>query len=67
MGMGAIDRESAPGAELRGVSTPYREGPPIADFLMNGRRLIRISNGVYRPFLCIKGVATLGRPYGFVR
>lgn len=43
---GTIDRESMPGAKLRSTSTPYRQGPPIADFLMNGRRLIRISNGV---------------------
>lgn len=43
---GTIDRESMPGAKLRSTSTPYSQGPPIADFLMNGRRLIRISNGV---------------------
>lgn len=65
--MGAIDRGSTPGAELRGTSTPSSEGPPIADFLMNGRRLIRISNGGHRSLVCIRGSASSGSPYGFSR
>lgn len=46
VGVGTIDRESAPGAKLRESISLPGEGPPIADFLMNGGRLIRISNGM---------------------